>query len=131
MNELNDAQRVNNMKVTILGFESKHKPCSKIVVNMKFYTQTSAGTIGKLSLQKSFGNLYKDMPSLFLIRQFDLEKKEQTVMSFDYQIDCIRERDISDFFKFMYQGFIQVDLIDQSSQFKIGSASCNILTALR
>lgn len=52
-------------------------------------------------------------------------------MEFDYDIDCIKNGDLTDFFKFMYQGYVKIEIYDFQSLFKIGEGSCNILSSLR
>ena len=52
-------------------------------------------------------------------------------MSFNFDVDCIKERDMTDFFKFMYQGFVAFELYDYQTLFKIGYGECSILSSLR
>ncbi|CDW89092.1 UNKNOWN [Stylonychia lemnae] len=130
--ELNDAQRKSKYQITILGFEGEQNPGSKLLIRLKFFTRTSQQQLGRLIIQKNTSNVYrKHEKSLFWIRQFDFDTKIQNNMTFTYDIDCIHERDMSDFFKYMYQGFLQVEIFDYHTLFQIATGSCNVITSLR
>ncbi len=70
--------------------------------------------IGKMILQTQYQNYYnQNKKSLFWIREVELENKQnQKHLEFQFDVDSIRERDLSDFFKFLYQGFIEVEIYD-------------------
>jgi hypothetical protein len=52
-------------------------------------------------------------------------------MSFDFNIEAINERDLGDYFKFMYEGSLLLSLIDQTSKFPLAHGSLNLVSSLR
>eukprot|EP00347_Sterkiella_histriomuscorum_P023297 403335185 len=132
MNELQDSQRKSNYIITILGFEGLQNPGSKLLIRVKFFTKQQQQHLGKMIIQRNMANIYqKNQKSLFWIRQYDSINKQLDVMSFTFDIDCIHERDMSDFFKYIFQGDLNIELYDYHTLFLIGQGSCNILTSLR
>ena len=49
----------------------------------------------------------------------------------DYEFNCILERHITDYFKFMYQGNLTLDILDKDSKFRIASGQVSLIHSLR
>ena len=54
-------------------------------------------------MRKNYANQYdKSHSSLFEIKKVDKESNELKSIVFEFDTNCIHERDMSDFFKYMY-----------------------------
>jgi len=62
-----------------------------------------------------------DSENLFLVRD-----KTKSSFYYTYRLECLREQDLSDFFKYMYQGKLKLSMHNSKSGAKLAKASVNL-----
>jgi hypothetical protein len=52
--------------------------------------------------------------------------KTKSSFYYTYRLECLREQDLSDFFKYMYQGKLKLSMHNAKSGAKLAKASVNL-----
>jgi hypothetical protein len=91
-----------------------------IKFEIKFYIFDSRNFPVSLEQQQKSRNFFKVT-----------SKESNLPMETSYDLSCIDERDLSDYFKYMYQGSLQVNLLSAKSGKLIATASLPINSLLR
>ena len=115
MKELNDSQRINNITVKIVGIETPFDlKKSRTQFQVKYYINSNEPQIARMVPEESS----HDKNKFFMIKSTD--KKN---LSFEFKINCISERDLSDYFKYMMQGSLDITLMSAKTNKKLALAS--------